>query len=135
MANLEALRERVAKATKSDRELDVALAVTLDPDIGTPVQRRELARYANASGIRTAAEDYDIPRYTASVDAALSLFHRALPEWWGSIDIGDQKGNPFRAHLRLGENAAQVHGEGHTIPLAILKALLSALIPSSHEGE
>jgi hypothetical protein len=61
------------------------------------------------------------PPYTASVDAALALVERLLPDWdW----IVGHTNDGLTIHCRLGQREMSF---GHSAPLAVLAALLSAL--------
>lgn len=100
-SELQALGERVATATGSDRALD-----------------RELARLLAGLPPADAAPDY-----TASVDRCVDLVHQALPGW--SWHVGwDASGVLPYATLHQGEQ--RVEARAPTVPLAILRALLRA---------
>jgi hypothetical protein len=111
MSDLAELLKRVEAATGPDRELewDIDEAITGEvPDF------------------------HGCPHYTASIDDALALVERKLPDHkWG---IHQPKDGTYRAHvtkrspLRPMPNTA----DAPTAPLAILAALLAALL---HEGQ
>jgi hypothetical protein len=101
-AEMEALIQRVEKAEGPDRELD-----------------------GEIHGIPSAAccDWDDVPHYTASLDAAVSL----VPSGWDwSISKGWNEA--AIASLAPAEKAAEVTTEAATAALALLAAILKALL-------
>lgn len=123
------LMERVRAATGRDRELDFRVHIVCVEDAVWPVRDR-LGRVTNpnyrrseyladyASVINLDDQDFDFPRYTASIDAALALVERVRPgTWWGVLD--DASTSLWVAHAPKAPL--------DRLPLAILSALLQAL--------
>ena len=110
MTDISELIERVKAATGPDRELDEAIRFYFDP-----------------KGSRYYSEN---SAYTASIDAALALVERVLPEhdWI----LGHTNGG-LTIHCQLGPDADKM-AFGDTPALAILLALLTAL-QSTHSGQ
>ncbi|BEV44813.1 hypothetical protein [Afipia carboxidovorans] len=131
MPDLSDLISRVEKASDGDRELDEAIALTLNIYVrerrgkdrqywfykvgGNDYERRSTHRYAGSDGL---------PFYTASLDAVLTL----LPEgWWWSAGVCRREN-----HASVGSEIGTVEGElifetfGATAPLALLSAILRA---------
>lgn len=117
MTDLAALRERVRTATGPDHELTLAVAVAC----GAQVCPR------NHRFIRWPGEDatyWQPPPYTASIDAAVALVERVLPNKEYRLDSGHK----HRPHARIYlEKRLSVARHSATLPLAILAALLAAL--------
>ena len=83
-----------------------------------------------------------VPRYTASVDAALALVERKLPGWvvadlsQNSRHAGDPWGCQLACYFGSDPSKNRAAASGHDYPqpaLAIVAALLQALKDSSHE--
>lgn len=149
MSELVELLERVKAATGPDRELDFRIHIAVIEDVVWPVRDR-LGRITNpdyrmsdylrgySSVINSDDQDFDFPRYTSSIDAALALTERLLPGCGIVIDREPpaKGGAPAGAAVNgwIGqegpEGRAWEHFDatGETFPLAILGALLSALI-------
>lgn len=119
MIDLKELLERIKAASGAERDLDGLIFVTLklDPNLSN------LAGHPGfvLDGSRNA---FSVPAYTKSIDAALALVERVLPEHdWilghtnSGLTIHCQLG-PSKEHMEFGANP----------PLAILSALLTALI-------
>lgn len=69
--------ERVQKATWADRGIDCDLYPLLADDAEQADLMRRVVEHWRESN------DLDcVPRYTASIDAALALVERLLPGWW-----------------------------------------------------
>ena len=66
-----------------------------------------------------------IPELTASIDAALALVERMLPEWQIYIGIMREANGGCVAQVAPNQDATMVKGK--TAPLAILTALFTAL--------
>ena len=99
---LKALAERVEGATGPDINIDYALAA----EFGRP---------------------WVLPRYTASIDAALGLVERAWPHkpWF---DIEGFNSRPDLAGVWEVAIDGTAEARAPTLPLAILSALLRALL-------
>ena len=95
---LNELAGRIAAATGSDRELDVALARMFGG--GEPA-----------------------PDYTASVDRCIQLVQAAMPGWAWHVGWNATGVLPY-ATLHQGDRLAEAAAP--TVPLALLKALLKA---------
>lgn len=118
--NLQSLLTRVEAATSGDRELDTLIAIAFTPDARKSEEHHwtlfEIGDYRLA---------YAEP-YTSSLDAALALVARVLPEWrpylenWGVVP-----GREWRVTLRYWDKRANAWGT--TPALAILSVLLRAL--------
>lgn len=130
MADLSELLERVKAATGPDRELDCEIAIAVDGYFtlpprwdGGPIGYG----YVDADGTLIHpghGGDQLVKRYTASIDAALALVERCLPEWWWLREdghsirlVGPDNGDCYPSSV----------GKHHLVPFAILSALLSAL--------
>ena len=109
MTELESLRERVGKATGPDRDLEWDI-------------QQELF------GI-DAVGFHETPHYTASIDAALGLVERKLPGMGWELIAFDNREAGVQAVI--GDDMA----DAPTAPLAILKALLSALAAKASSEE
>lgn len=113
------LVERVKNATGPDREIDLALATALVPDVLVLRQRDD----------DSGADPYTYWRYTEKIDDAIALVERMMPDHRWGIHCHHSSGGEFRAHvtknspLRPMPNVA----DAPTAPLAILSALLAAL--------
>jgi hypothetical protein len=125
------LLARVEGARGPDRELDRDLAEALYPELLTRerrvIQNDEFAWLLPAYGI-TRCE-----RYTASLDAALALVSRALPEancLGVELVVDKWDGYVSRNNVQSGHWLCEANGK-KTAPVAILAALLKALIARS----
>lgn len=140
------LLERVEKATGPDREIDVRVHAELveHRDVierdtwvigrnrNAPHDECVLGRIDPGKHSRNFSPAYSKPEqpdYTASIDTALALVERMLPEhdWI----IGHTNGG-LTIHCQLGRND---NAFGDTAPLAILAALLKALLPTPDQGQ
>jgi len=116
MTDLEALRERVREATGPDRDLDLALATALVPDVLVLRQRPD----------DSGADPYTYWEYTASLDAALGLVERMLPKVEMELHF-NKPGRDWQTALIRSSPLTMQGGECETMPLAVLSALLSAI--------
>lgn len=153
---LRALRERVIAATGPDRALDRDLALAFDwiPPArnnlqGSDEYRRRSFELAvkhfqepeNEHRVDWSrmADNWNVPPWSGSLDAALALVERALPGWsWEVRKSGF--GDPVQAYFwnprkSPGEanNWRVTLNHGHA-PLAVLAALLSALESQADHG-
>lgn len=143
------LIERLESASAGSRELDVAIWTTLEPG-------RRAAQLGRAKGMwpkrpsldeieeRTRIFDFSsTPRFTTSLDAALALAERVLPEWqqvhmsrvWTGLKF---PGNGPRSEVvlrRTSEWAPRATASAATLPLALCIAILRAKAPPADVGE
>jgi hypothetical protein len=132
LPTLKSLLERVEKATGPDRELDLEIANVAgwrcDGDwLYTP------------SGAMAAFNDDSPPRYTASLDASLSLVNEMLPGWTRLVDATapecginvelfapDDKVSRRRGRRRAPHRTKGTHNlEPHATLIAIIRALIA----------
>lgn len=127
---LQSLFDRVRKATGADREIDAAIASLL---LGKAFKREPNGRTWRMGHKETRTRDAEpwvaLPAYTDSIDAALALTERVLPE---TVRTGFQQ-NPDKSWhaviLRVEPDEGDCpYAAAPTAPLAILAATLSALI-------
>lgn len=121
MSSLSELIERVEKASGQDRELDVAIILTLFPDAG-PYQP-----YCKGDEPIFFNEPYrkqECPKLTSSIDAALTL----LPEGWDSFRV-ERTGDTFGAFVGPFDTNAS------TPVLALLSAILRARLLDAASSE
>jgi hypothetical protein len=130
---LRALLARVENATGPDREIDKALFAVFDPE---RANRMTYVQYEGYAPMWTA------PAYTASLDAALALVERVLPNAYHEtsgprryLEIPAPVPNRYRAEIRFGEalNGRTSAGWAATLPHAILAALLRARLATLTE--
>jgi hypothetical protein len=115
LAKLDELIARVEKATKPDREIDLALwDVFVRKWTGLPYE----------------AGSAEAGPYTESMDAALGLVERMLPGWSVSI----YRYTDSLAQAAVGSQEAYGRHEAITPPIAILLALLRALRREASHG-
>ncbi len=107
---LVALETQLAKATGHDQDLDEAIAETIVP-AGHKIVRR---------------------KYTSSVDACLCLIGTTLPGWHWHVGHGPTGILPYAALTksanRDGDVQLRVEATAPTVPLALLRAAVKALI-------
>lgn len=144
---LEGLLARVEKATGPDRDIDWEIGSVIDQDHMRATLRawedQEIVRYSRIPGrplaaIDTASGERRItsitpPSYSYSMDDAIGLFGRILPEhhWRAGHGLGMQA----VAHVNLaGVEEKGVTGFAALPPLALLSALLRAMLAAS-EGK
>lgn len=119
------LLERVRAAAVPDHDLDIRLYCLATGDEYKPEQARESARGD------IIATTWNVPAYTASVDAALALVERTAAGWRPDLH-SPRMGRPWEAVLSNG--AKRFVESGPTAPLAILGALLTTLIASAESS-
>lgn len=150
MSELKSLLERVEKATGPDRELDAALGSVfrVPPNPNPPhwiIDNFPVWRGRQDGRIEVVHENGDggvhwrAAPYTASLDAALALVEEMLPGWfWRAGYVPSPQwigGINFYCWAHVSRTTAshcdrddEATGWAHTVPLAILLALLRALI-------
>lgn len=146
MSRLSELRERVESASGGDRELDADLFWMLDHEraqrwfshgaTGRPKQYP--ISLPIPPGLGRASVVASAPKYTASIDVALALVERMLPDAWWLINSGikahrQQGGYAYSCRLGI-KDWEDFEGHGKTAPLAILEALLRALEQKEQDG-
>jgi hypothetical protein len=147
--DLSALLARVEAAEGPDREVDCDLGVALglfmvNDDNRLGIGRGKSYVRLDEDGGATApgqAGDMLVPDYTDSLDAALALCERVLPNDWefapkplwlaavAQLFDGKWEGKLYRADM--GKRFSRV---GATPALALLAAMLKALIATSKDG-
>lgn len=124
-AKLEALLNRVVKATGPDRELDHLVHDQAVEPIGSRMYNTK------ENGGSFIAADVVAPSYTASIDAALALVERVLPGWFwrvGHSTLYAGWATVYREHPNNTTGDGEHFAEAKSAPLAILAALLKALV-------
>ena len=109
-SKLEALERRIGETTGQDRELDRAIAETIDR--GVP-----------GDAVRD---------YTSSVDTCLALIGAVLPDWHWHVGHGPSGILPYASLTKASgpDDAAalRVEASAATVPVALLHAAVKALI-------
>lgn len=137
-AELQALLERVEAKAEPDRELDADLDVNLFG--GEIVWRQANYTMEMYPASRRPSDHYvggyaheHVPLYTASIDAALALVERVLPDWsWNAGNVGEDD-MPMANVTEPIDPCRDFSASAPTVPLAILSALLRALISQADE--
>lgn len=153
MQTLDDLLARVEAATEPDRELDVRIDAASGTGRKITATASEEAIHLWATSVTTRGDDSDeevtscpadifgVPRYTASIDAALALVERMPPGYrWGVSSAGIKTGertlegwprykDGFKAHVTEPSAIRPMPSvaDAPTAPLAIILALLRAL--------
>lgn len=141
-AALQAVIERLEKATGPDRELDARIHAIIElPSSDWEACEKSIIsgdglvtwHYLNKSQITARA-----PSYTASIDAAIALTERMLPGWARVFKyLASQSAYVFLIEYERGEDGLWWHNTGEhlkikashkTEPLALLLALFKALL-------
>ena len=116
-SQLQTLEWRIAGATGQDRDLDHAIAETVDH--GAP--------------------DSGVHGYTSSVDTCLSLIGAVLPDWHWHVGHGPNGILPYASLSKdssLEEGGSvRVEASAATVPIALLHAMVKALITEQKEPE
>lgn len=134
--SLEDLIERVEGATGPDREIEARLWCLQE---GREFRKVIWSDYKYPDGqkhwhsFRTNGGDvgcHSVPKFTASLDAALALCERVLPGvWWligrGKLTAAEPE---YGAQLMFGEDEVLGVGEAPTPAVALILALLRALL-------
>ena len=131
---LTALLERVEKASGPDRELDNLLAFWFT---GAPFWIAEWGEEYEkrpwlAKELCGEEKDTPPPHFTASLDAAIALVERVLPEHQVEMMTGVGGFYPQARIYRLGDEGGPWICPGGPLTIAVLCALLRSLI---QEGE
>lgn len=141
MSNLQALLERVEAASGPDRDLDWTMAQAFDPDLAGRVlityEGSKAACIANGlwpkrKGACWRDALFSVPRYTASLDAAVGLVEKMLPGWTWGINGPDPELDGECVGSLWKSTANTIDGDGKTPALALIAALLKALISQSN---
>ena len=125
--DLTALRERVSGLSGPDREVDFTIgALWPDPPF-------------NLTAATLRNRKPPCPEFTTSLDAVLALVERVLPGWTADLYLfGDGSGGP-EANVYPKDQPFPVErdvwGEGKTLAIALLLALLSAMESQSLQQE
>jgi hypothetical protein len=129
-AQLEALLERVEKATGPDRELDFLIEAEMENREIRFVDHPEFGRQMLAKHRHAPFDEcwMDHPAavskgYTASIDASKALVSRKFSNW--QLNIHDYG---MFSEASIGSWISEPRSEAPTAPLAIIKAMLKALI-------
>ena len=151
MSDIAALLERVRAATGPDRYADCHLWVIAQGGdarmhvCDSSTQDFIWERGIDGFWVRDVVKFRAVPRYTASVDAALALVERATPDSGPNMVYSFDLNWHASAHAEMSYTAELYVAEGNppdmtsyqgqapTLPLAIIAALLTALKDSNHE--
>jgi hypothetical protein len=130
MTDILRLAERCEQATGPDRELDQAIELTLPgvlphPDMGR-FKADDWAYVISGTGHPDyePGQGYASPRYTASLDAAMTLVPDGCREWHCGRNIKTGKGQAYLLDPATMRTPIYVHGE--TPALALCAAALRA---------
>jgi hypothetical protein len=126
LTTLQSLRDRVAKATGPDREIDRNIAVAFNvfqERFGT------LYHWCEAGSTVNPVYNSQLPQYTSSIDAALAWVELVLPGWVLAVcsRAAPSSDLPY-ARLFTPDMKHQSDQSAPTAPLAIILAGLDALI-------
>jgi hypothetical protein len=127
MSSLSELIDRVVAATGPERRIDAAICRIIDlpkceyPDCLPDVMVRILDR------VESGGDDPEVPAYTGSLDAALTL----LPEGW-EWELSWIYG---RACAKLGDPLLSIDCDGSTPALALVAACLKARLLDAASSE
>lgn len=133
MTDLSSLIERVEKLTGADREADAALFDLMGArPCHNDVQHMWVYRdydYADADEFELGAPQANLPRYTASLDAAVAFTEATLPGWW--LELSGDREVGFLASVEGPKAGDPCGGSGQkrkpTLALALILAALKAL--------
>lgn len=140
---LRGLIERLEKLEGPDREIDAEInglshggrVHLVDLEDGVVVWEKPI----DGMWVRRILKLSRVPRYTASLDAAVALVERVLPGWSGVVDFGTEspirRADLYSPVKEMGEdeygNPVEIRddagGEGSTPAIALLIAALRAL--------
>lgn len=123
MSSLNELLGQIRSAPEGDRELDADIAQALGFEIEWKQANYTMEMYPV---ITWPPGREPCPRFTTSVDAALTLVAYVLPEWLGKVSFGGRGGFCWlwEPGVLSGDNAPAY---GASPALAVVVALLSAL--------
>lgn len=124
-STLSDLLERVRGATGPSRELDADLYRALGYEVRQSGDGFWTWSQSGGSDLRI------LPKFTASLDAALALVERVLPGWEWSV--GSDQGCAIATVWTPHAGVDDLDVGGPTPALAILAALLSALLAQASE--
>lgn len=140
ITRLRSLLERCEKASGPDRELDADLAVAMGHfdyrlRYGLEDCRIVRGRIIDANQVEVGVVGKggllfidDLPKFTASLDAAVALIEKALPGWdWRGQSMGSD-GCFAEVWWHGWRDDTVIHAEAKSPTLALLSALLKALI-------
>lgn len=133
--DIEALIERLEKATGGDTRLDRAILEWEGWNPNGEFMKQK--RWIDPSGRVTAfnSDLEPIHFYTSSVDAGLALCERMLPRWSIRMSFGEGYRHPNVGMGRSYPTNKSVAFDHHTMPLAILLALFTALNQEESRSE
>lgn len=117
MTDLLSLISKLEAATGPSRELDCEIALAVG--WGSEDQRAELRKYTDHASRIFVAREIGVPRYTGSLDAALTLVPDGRPWSIGTILHGG-------GYVSCLDRQAKT-SKGATAPLALVIASLKAL--------
>lgn len=127
-ADLKELLERVEKAEGPDRELDVLIAQAIaKPTTMLNGLTFDGAVAAYPNDLAGIAQNWPVPTYTASLDAALALVERVLPGWKKAFSHRSFQYDGWLVTLVPVSGDAQ-QGRSESAALALLAAMLNALL-------
>ena len=127
MTDIAGLLERVRAVTGPDRELDAAIARVCGYGlVQSEWHQNSLEWYAWEGPVRCGPWIV-LPKYTASVDAALALVERKLPGWQYHMGTCGEDDMPWACITQPDEPCRDFPASAPTIAIAVLDALLSAL--------
>lgn len=113
---------RLREASTGSRELDAMIAVSLQI---MPSNAFQPCASSDAGTFGTGAWTFwRAPEYTTSVDAALALVERMMPD--ALYDLHKHYGDKWAASI-LRKNHKRPYFDANSAPLAILTALFTAL--------
>lgn len=130
MTSLDTLRDlqrRVAAASGPDREIDAGVWCFERGYVLRAWNTNTVFWSKVADGMQFNGNDMMriVPRYTASLDAAVALLNRVLPGWWWALGVS-MSGFSTKVGETIFHDKSE--GDGCLPPLALCSALLSALI-------
>lgn len=143
---LHEILERLEKAEGPDREIDAWLIFALDLEQRYIAGGKEpIPRDIKWDGVEFSLYDENgkhgfwgphvVPEFTASLDAAVALVEKMLPEWWWRVNGGSPatKGRLRTACVAPIGTHDTINEIGMTAPLALLAAMAKALIAETEK--
>lgn len=126
---VEELLGRVRKAEHDSRVLDFRIARAIkdipsstDDDLEIARQMRAYDKFRQTPG---GGAWYEVPEYSSSIDACLSLLGEVLPGWWWLV--GNEVGATIGAS-DWSRAEKSIDASAKTPPLALLDCILQALL-------